>query len=187
MINSDNLNKYFIIAFLLHSFSLFSFTVQNSVNDITTIGETGMAIQMIVLEKSDEIYDSSLASQEIRNKTEDTDKDQQLLIDNREVGEKSIYTYDTYYGRIRQIIDSNKKYPLLSRQRQEEGSPVVTFTILKNGIVKNLTIKSSGHRSLDREATRMIMMSSPFPQIPNSVNKESITLTIPINFKLNTN
>ena len=62
----------------------------------------------------------------------------------------------------------------------------MTLTKLKKGIVKNLTVKSSGHRSLDREATRMIMMSSPFPQIPNSVNKESITLTIPINFKLTT-
>ena len=184
--NNDSLNIYLLVAFMLHSFFLFSFTIKNSVNDITTIGETGMAIQMIVIEKSDEVYDSSLAAQEIRNITEDTEKDQQLIMDNRKVGEKSVYTYDTYYGRIRQIIDSNKKYPLRSRQRREEGSPIVTFTILKNGIVKNLTVKSSGHRSLDREATRMIMMSSPFPQIPNSVNKESITLTIPINFKLST-
>ena len=56
--NSDSLNIYLLVAFLLHSFFLFSFTIKNSVNDITTIGETGMAIQMIVLEKSDEVYDS---------------------------------------------------------------------------------------------------------------------------------
>ena len=81
--NSDSLNIYLLVAFLLHSFFLFSFTIKNSVNDITTIGETGMAIQMIVLEKSDEVYDSSLASQEIRNITEDTEKDQQVIMDNR--------------------------------------------------------------------------------------------------------
>ena len=183
--NNDSLNIYLLVAFMLHSFFLFSFTIKNSVNDITTIGETGMAIQMIVIEKSDEVYDSSLAAQEIRNVTEDTEKDQQLIMDNRKVGEESLNTYDTYYGRIRQIIDSNKRYPLLARQRKIEGSPKVQFTILKNGIVEKISVISSGHRILDREARRIIMISSPFPEIPPSMNKNYIDLTIPINFKLN--
>ena len=183
----SKLDKYLLIAFVMHLFFLFTLTSPKTVNDITTIGETGMTIQMMVLKKSDEVYDKSLASEEIRNKTEDSEKDQEMLMDNREVGEKSEYTYDTYYGKIRQIIDSNKKYPLLSRQRKEEGTPTVTFTIQKNGVVANLSIKSSGHRSLDREARRMIMISSPFPKIPDSVNKKSISLTIPVNFRLNNN
>ena len=181
------LNKYLLIAFAIHLFFLFTLTSPKTVNDITTIGETGMKIQMMVLKKSDEVYDESLASEEIRNKTEDSEKDQEMLMDNREVGEKSEYTYDTYYGKIRQTIDANKKYPLLSRQRKEEGTPKVMFTILKNGVVTNLSIKSSGYRSLDREARRMIMISSPFPKIPDSVSEESISLTIPINFRLKNN
>ena len=185
MNESSKLNKYLLIAFVIHSFFLFSFSLPKTVSDVTTIGETGMKIQMMVLKKSDEVYEKSLVSEEIRNKTEDSEKDQELLMDNRKVGEKSVFTYDTYYGKIRQIIDANKKYPLLSRQRKQEGTPIVTFTILKNGIVDDLNIKSSGHRSLDREARRMIMISSPFPRIPDSVNKKSITLTIPINFRLN--
>ena len=187
MNDSSILNKYLIIAFAIHSLFLFSFSMPKTVNDITTIGETGMTIQMMVLNKRDEIYEKSIASEEIRNKTENTEKDQEMLMDNREVGEQSEYTYDTYYGKVRQIIDANKKYPLLSRQRKEQGTPTVTFTILKNGVVTNLSIKSSGYRSLDREARRMIMMSSPFPRIPDSIKKESISLTIPINFRLNNN
>ena len=183
----SKLNKYLVIAFIMHLFFLFTLTSPQTINDITTIGETGMTIQMMVLKKSDEVYDKSLASEEIRNKTEDSEKDQEMLMDNREVGEESKYTYDTYYGKIRQIIDGNKKYPLLSRQRKQEGTPTVMFTILKNGVVTNLSIKSSGHRSLDREARRMIMISSPFPKIPDSVNEESISLTIPINFRLKNN
>ena len=187
MNESSKLNKYLLIAFIMHSFFLFSFSLPRTVNDITTIGETGMQIQMMVLKKSDEVYEKSLASEEIRNKTEDSEKDQELLMDNRKVGEESVYTYDTYFGKIRQIIDANKKYPLLSRQRQQEGTPTVTFTILKNGIVDDLSIKSSGYRSLDREARRMILISSPFPKIPDSVNESSISLTIPINFRLKNN
>ena len=180
----SKLNKYLVIAFVMHLFFLFTLTSPQTINDITTIGETGMTIQMMVLKKSDEVYDKSLASEEIRNKTEDSEKDQEMLMDNREVGEKAEQYYDTYRGKIRKIIDSNKKYPLLSQRRKEEGAPKVTFTILKNGVVTNLSIISSGHRSLDREARRMILISSPFPKIPDSVNESSISLTITINFAI---
>ena len=185
MNKSDNINKYIILAFIVHSMFLVSFSINRSVSDITKIGETGMTIQMIILETSDEIYEKSFSSEELRNKTEDSEKEQQVLIDNRAVGDKSKNIYDTYYGRVRQIIDANKSYPLLARQRKQEGSPKVSFTILKNGIVEKLSVDSSGYRILDREARRIIMISSPFPEIPDSMNKDSIDLTIPINFKLN--
>lgn len=185
MNKSDNINKYIILALITHSMFLMSFTMNKSVSDITKIGETGMTIQMIVLETSDEIYEKNFSSEEIRNKTEDTEKEQQVMIDNRAVGDKSKNVYDTYYGRVRQIIDANKNYPLLARQRKQEGTPKVSFTILKNGIVEKLSIHSSGYRILDREARRIILISSPFPEIPDSMNKDSIDLTIPINFILN--
>ena len=118
MNKSDNINKYIILALITHSMFLISFTMNKSVSDITKIGETGMTIQMIVLETSDEIYEKSFSSEEIRNKTEDSEKEQQVLIDNRAVGDKSENIYDTYYGRVRQIIDANKSYPLLARQRK---------------------------------------------------------------------
>ena len=73
MNESSKLNKYLLIAFIMHSFFLFSFSLPRTVNDITTIGETGMQIQMMVLKKSDEVYEKSLASEEIRNKTEDSE------------------------------------------------------------------------------------------------------------------
>jgi TonB family protein len=185
MINEDSLNKYIFVAFLLHSLFLVTFSIGKTIEDITTIGETGMNVQMIVLQKSDEVYDQSISEEE-RNITEDSKKDQDLVMDDRKVGDQSKLTYDTYYGKIREIIDSNKRYPLLSRQRREEGSPKVHFTILKNGIVTDLSISSSGYRTLDREARRMILVSSPFPRIPNSMNKNFIRLTIPINFSLQT-
>ena len=108
MNKSDNINKYIILALITHSMFLMSFTMNRSVSDITKIGETGMAIQMIILETSDEMYEKNFSSEEISNKTEDTEKEQQVMIDNRAVGDKSKNVYDTYYGRVRQIIDANK-------------------------------------------------------------------------------
>ena len=98
MNKSDNINKYIILALITHSMFLISFTMNKSVSDITKIGETGMTIQMIILETSDEIYEKNFSSEEIRNKTEDTEKEQQVMIDNRAVGDESENIYDTYYG-----------------------------------------------------------------------------------------
>ena len=114
----------------------------------------------------------------------DKEQEQQAVFDNRLQGDKAEKIYQSYYGVIRNILDSNKKYPLLSLQRRQEGTPIVEFTILKNGEVTNLNLVSSGYRLLDREAQKIVIKSSPFPPIPESVGKNSIDLRIPINFSL---
>ena len=47
----SKLNKYLVIAFVMHLFFLFTLTSPQTVDDITTIGETGMTIQMMVLNR----------------------------------------------------------------------------------------------------------------------------------------
>ena len=69
-------------------------------------------------------------------------------------------------------------------QRRQEGTPVVEFTILKNGEVTNLSVSSSGYRLLDREAQKIVLKYSPLPPIPDSLGKSSIDLRVPINFNL---
>ena len=58
------------------------------------------------------------------------------------------------------MLDSNKKYPLLSLQRRQEGTPIVEFTILQSGDVVDLKITSSGFRLLDREAQKITQISA---------------------------
>ena len=82
------------------------------------------------------------------------------------------------------MLDSNKKYPLLSLQRRQEGTPIVEFTILQSGDVVDLKITSSGFRLLDREAQKIVLKSAPFPPIPESLGKRRIDLRVPINFSL---
>ena len=70
MNRSDNISIYIMLALLVHSLFLISFSMKSSVKDITTIGETGMTIQMMILETSDEVYEKTFASEETRNKIE---------------------------------------------------------------------------------------------------------------------
>jgi TonB family protein len=63
---------------------------------------------------------------------------------------------------------------------------IVGFTILKNGGIKNLAIeKSSGINSLDTSALRAVKYSIPFPPLPKSYDKN--TLSVFIQFVLNKN
>ena len=164
---------------------LFSLKTSSNKYDVSQIGEQGMQIQMIFIKDNtnDVNEPESLLSKE-KKIIKDKDIKKQVIVDNRLQGDKAKKIYQSYYGVIRSILDSHKKYPLLALQRRQEGTPVVTFTILKNGDIKSLSLESSGHRLLDREARKIVLKSVPFPPIPASVGKNSINLRIPINFNL---
>ena len=166
---------------------LITLTTVHLASDVTRTGETGMEVQILIIKQEVNPVEETTIAESIKKKIEEKVDEQQIIMDDRKAGDKSQQTYDTWHGRVRQIIDSNKSYPLLSRQRKEQGTVVVKFTILKDGSVENLSVRSSGYRGLDREARRMILTSVPFPKIPSSANKKSITLTVPINFSLEKN
>ena len=182
---TDHLNKYIFISLVIHMLFFISFKSTYIKQDISQIGEQGMQIQMVLIQdKTDDIQEDESVLSEEKEILKEIEQEQQAIFDNRIQGDKAEKIYQSYYGVIRNILDSNKKYPLLSLQRRQEGTPVVEFTILQNGTVSNLTVSSSGYRLLDREAQKIVLKSSPFPPIPDSIGKKSIDLRIPINFNL---
>ena len=182
---TDRLNKYIFISLVIHMLFFISFKSTFMKQDISQIGEQGMQIQMVFIQdKTDDIQEDESILSEEKETLKEIEQEQQAIFDNRIQGDKAEKIYQSYYGVIRNMLDSNKKYPLLSLQRRQEGTPVVEFTILQNGTVTNLTVSSSGYRLLDREAQKIVLKSSPFPPIPDSIGKKSIDLRIPINFNL---
>ena len=182
---TDRLNKYIFISLAIHMIFFISFKSTYMKQDISQIGEQGMQIQMVLIQdKTDDIQEDESILSEEKEVLKEIEQEQQAIFDNRIQGDKAEKIYQSYYGVIRNILNSNKKYPLLSLQRRQEGTPVVEFTILQNGAVTNLSVVSSGYRLLDREAQKIVLKSSPFPPIPDSIGKKSIDLRIPINFNL---
>ena len=182
---TDQLNKYIFISLVVHILFFISIKSTFIKQDISQIGEQGMQIQMVLIQdNTDDIQEDESVLSEEKEILKEIEQEQQAIFDNRLQGDKAEKIYQSYYGVIRNILDSNKKYPLLSLQRRQEGTPVVEFTILKNGTVTNLEVSSSGYRLLDREAQKIVLKSSPFPPIPDSIGKKSIDLRIPINFNL---
>ena len=182
---TDNLHRYVLISVVIHMMFLITITSTFVKQDISQIGEQGMQIQMVLIQdKVDDIQEEESLLSEEKEVLKEIEQEQQAIFDNRIQGDQTEKIYQSYYGIIRNILDSNKKYPLLSLQRRQEGTPVVEFTILKNGAVTNLSVATSGYRLLDREAQKIVIKSSPFPPIPDSIGKRSIDLRIPINFNL---
>lgn len=182
---TDNLNKYIFASLVIHAFFLMTLASSNIKRDISQIGEQGMQIQMVLIrDQDDDVQDDDSLSSSEKKIIKREEKQEQAVVDNRTQGERTNKIYQSYYGIVRSMLDSNKKYPLLSLQRRQEGTPVVEFTILRNGDVTDVKVASSGHRLLDREAQKIVMKSAPFPPIPKSLGKDKIDLRVPINFSL---
>ena len=182
---TDNLNKYVLVSLVIHAFFLMSLSITNKQKDISQIGEQGMQIQMVLIrDQQDDVQDEESINSSEKKMIKSEEKEEQAIVDNRLQGDRTNKIYQSYYGVVRSMLDSNKKYPLLSLQRRQEGTPIVEFTILQNGDVINVDITSSGFRLLDREAQKIVLKSAPFPPIPKSLGKNRIDLRVPINFSL---
>ena len=182
---TDNLNKYVLVSLVIHAFFLMSLSITNNQKDISQIGEQGMQIQMVLIrDQQDDVEDEESINSSEKKMIKSEEKEEQAIVDNRLQGDRTNKIYQSYYGVVRSMLDSNKKYPLLSLHRRQEGTPIVEFTILQNGDVINIDITSSGFRLLDREAQKIVLKSAPFPPIPKSLGKNRIDLRVPINFSL---
>lgn len=90
-----------------------------------------------------------------------------------------------YLAALAATIDRNKFYPRAARRRGEEGTVVVRFVIRKDGQLTELTIvESSGSARLDEAALQTLQRVTPFRAIPDALNRDSWSISVPIAFNL---
>ncbi len=90
-----------------------------------------------------------------------------------------------YIDNVREEIEKNKKYPILSKSKNEEGIVLLSFRIDKNGKIDNLRIqKSSGFEKLDEAALKAVQ-SGNYKDIPNELEEDYLDIQVPIKFNLN--
>ena len=90
-----------------------------------------------------------------------------------------------YYQLILDRLERLKKYPSRARQRGEQGTVVLSFTLNRDGSLKHYKIRqSSGSRTLDLEVKKLIKRATPFPAVPENINTDTLELSVPISFAL---
>jgi len=90
-----------------------------------------------------------------------------------------------YLHQVRSLLERNKIYPHNARQRNEQGTVVLRFTITADGGIGGVDLsRSSGHSSLDKAAQETVARVRRFPPIPPELQKSSLRIEVPLSFRL---
>lgn len=92
-----------------------------------------------------------------------------------------------YFAMVSAHLNRRKAYPVEARQARQQGVVVVRFTVDRNGNVSGVSIKrSSGHGTLDSATLALVQRVAPLPRMPASMQRDSLTLSLPIDYSLRT-
>ncbi len=82
-------------------------------------------------------------------------------------------------------IERFKRYPAEAQMRHQEGTPMLRFTMTRDGRVLSFGLaNSSGHELLDQEAMSLMERAQPLPPLPPEVPQATIQLVVPLRFQL---
>ena len=90
-----------------------------------------------------------------------------------------------YQDVVKQRIEELRRYPSRAKRRGVEGETRIKFAISSNGLVQNIKIISaSGSKRLDEEAVNTIRRASPFPPVPEEIDRSPVWMEVSIVFTL---
>ncbi len=92
-----------------------------------------------------------------------------------------------YFAMVSAHLNRRKVYPPEARKARQQGVVTVRFTVDRAGNISNVSIKrSSGHEVLDQATLDLVRRVAPLPRFPSSIQRDSITLSLPIDYSLRT-
>ena len=97
-----------------------------------------------------------------------------------------LQTQNNYLKLIRARILAQRKYPHLARRRHQEGVVRLRFTLSAAGALCQgvQVVKPSGFQLLDTQAQECVQAAAPFPPFPPDLQRDSLTVVVPIVYKL---
>lgn len=92
-----------------------------------------------------------------------------------------------YFRTLSAHLNRRKTYPAEARQARQQGVVTVRFTVDRAGNVSAVSIRqSSGHTILDDATLALMQRVAPLPPMPASMQRDHITLSLPIDYSLRT-
>ena len=92
-----------------------------------------------------------------------------------------------YYAMVSAHLNRRKKYPTEARKAREQGVVKVRFTVDRGGNISNVSITgSSGHAILDQATLALMQRVAPLPVMPVSMERDKVTISLPIDYSLRT-
>ncbi len=89
-----------------------------------------------------------------------------------------------YIEGIHARINRYKRYPPGAARGGIEGTVTVSFLLDRHGVLlEKGIVAGSGNRALDEAALAAVGDSSPFPPFPEGLDRETLRLRLPINYR----
>ena len=90
-----------------------------------------------------------------------------------------------YIAKLMRHLQRYKQYPAILKKNHIEGKPVIRFSINKSGHVTNVEVKKHAKSAeLDQAAMDVFRRASPLPKIPSELERETLTMSLPIEYSL---
>jgi protein TonB len=101
--------------------------------------------------------------------------------DTEEVTAESLLARQVYIRKLRAWIYKELKYPGTSLQRNEQGVVRISISINRDGSMRGYQIiDESEYSRLNKATTKAADKASPYPPVPEQVQGEEFTFTLPI-------
>ncbi|TKT80974.1 energy transducer TonB [Aquamicrobium sp. LC103] len=92
---------------------------------------------------------------------------------------------ERWQSRLTSYLNRHKRYPRGARNRREEGTVTLSFSIDPSGRVLSASIaRSSGYPELDKEVLDMVRRVSPVPAPPPEIARPRMNLAVPVQFSI---
>ena len=96
-----------------------------------------------------------------------------------------VYTAEKYETAMLRHINAALRYPVVARQRRQQGTVYVRFVMDRRGNVLSSQVeRSSRFQSLDEEGLALLARAAPLPAPPADIAGDRIQLVVPIVFSL---
>ena len=89
-----------------------------------------------------------------------------------------------YRTELIEVAKKYKRYPRAAMDNNWEGRAVVRMTIGANGMIASITVTSSGHEILDRQAQDMVQKAKGRVAIPAGLRGRGFTIEVPVIYNL---
>lgn len=90
-----------------------------------------------------------------------------------------------YFSLVSAHLNRKKIYPADAKKARQQGVVTVRFTVDRRGNVSAESIKrGSGHALLDQATIDLVRRVSPLPPMPASMQRDTVTLSLAIDYTL---
>lgn len=111
--------------------------------------------------------------------------DDDLEEDDLDFTAESLLEQQLYIAKLKKWSGKFMKYPSRALSLGQEGTVRLAVTIDREGKVQNIEyVQNSEYSSLDKAAEKGVKRASPFPAMPEKMNGEEFTFSLPVVFQL---